>query len=136
MRADNGGVDHDVFEVWIIGHGSEQPIPDAILGPAREPHEHAVPIAEQLRQVPPWRTRPGQPQYRFHEQPVVSPSPAGIASLAGQVGLHPFPLVILQDQANPAHSNPLPEKEFESDFRARGNPECQRALAGCGKTPK
>src|ERR1019366_10771361 len=62
------------------------------------------------------------------DQPVVLATPARIALLAGQMRFHPLPLVVLQDQTNPGHSILLCEKELESDFRLRGNPECQRAL--------
>ncbi len=37
MRPDDGGVDHDVFEVWIVGHRGEQPIPHPVLGAAGKP---------------------------------------------------------------------------------------------------
>jgi hypothetical protein len=31
MRPDDGGVDHDVFKVRIVGHRRKQPIPNAVL---------------------------------------------------------------------------------------------------------
>lgn len=35
MHAEDGGVDHQVFEVRIIGHGDKQPLPDTIAKSAK-----------------------------------------------------------------------------------------------------
>lgn len=121
MRPDDGGVDHDIFEVGIISHCGEQSIPYAVFGPTRESDEHAVPIAKNLRQIPPRRASSRQPKHCLKKQTIVFASSAGVTFLAGKVRLYPVPLVVLQNQTNPGQPSLLPEKEFESEFRVRGN---------------
>lgn len=84
VRADDGGVDHHVLEVWIAGQGAEHALPHARLRPPVITLEHAVPVAKLFRQLPPVRPRPRNPQYRVHEQAIVPRRPAGVALLAGQ----------------------------------------------------
>jgi hypothetical protein len=82
MRPDDGGVDHDVFEVWIVGHRLKQPIPYAIFGPSGKADEHAIPIAEVIRQITPGDTCSGEPQDRFYKQAIIRAGPARIARLS------------------------------------------------------
>jgi hypothetical protein len=82
MNTDDGGVDDQIFEVWIIGHGKENPLPDAFLAPPAETAEHTVPIAENRRQVTPWRARSHDPQHTFDKHPVVMPGRAALIRTA------------------------------------------------------
>ncbi len=127
VRPDDGRVDHDVFEVRVVGHRHEQPVPNAILRPARKTNEHTVPVSENFWKITPRRTRSRQPENGFDKQPIVGSAPAWIAHLSRQMRRHPNPLRISQHQAN-RHSWLPTEKELESDLRVCGNPECQRAL--------
>ena len=56
---DDGGVDHGVFHVGIVGDGVEEPFENVGPDPVAEPREHAVPIAEFGRQVTLGQPRPG-----------------------------------------------------------------------------
>src|ERR1700679_399531 len=87
-------IDHDVFKVRGIRHGSKKPVPDPVLRPARKADEDAVPVAEKSWQIAPWRASACQPEHRFHKQPVIRTRPAGITALARQMRLHSRPLMI------------------------------------------
>src|ERR1700688_823901 len=127
VRPDDGGVDHDVFKVWIVRHRGEQSIPNTVFGPSREADEDAIPIAKTVRQVAPGNACPCEPQYRLHEQAIVRARPTRITRLARQVRPYPLPLAVSQHQSNRRHPTLL-EKELESDLRPSRNLECQRAL--------
>jgi hypothetical protein len=127
MRADNGGVDHDVFEVRVVGHCRKQPIPHAAFGPSGKADEDAVSVAKEIRQIAPGHACSGEPKDCLHKKAIISPSPAGITCLPRQMRLHPLPLPIFQHQSNRRHPT-LPEKEIESDLPPSRNPECQRDL--------
>ena len=85
-------------------------------------------MTETVRQVAPGNACSCNPEDGLNEQAVVRAGAARITGLAGQVRLHPLPLMVLQQQPNRRHPT-LPEKELESDFRPSRNPKCQRALA-------
>jgi hypothetical protein len=51
MGSDNGGIDNQVFEVWIIGHGLEDAMPNALAAPSAEAPEYTVPIAERFTNI-------------------------------------------------------------------------------------
>ena len=84
-------------------------------------------MTETVRQVAPGNACSCNPEDGLNEQAVVRAGAARITGLAGQVRLHPLPLMVLQQQPNRRHPT-LPEKELESDFRPSRNPKCQRAL--------
>jgi len=113
VRPDDGRVDHDVFEVRVVGHRHEQPVPNAILRPARKANEHTVPVSKNFWKITPRRTRSRQPENGFDKQPVVGSAPPWIADLSRQMRRHPNPLRISQHQAN-RHSWLPTEKELES----------------------
>ena len=71
MRADDGGVDEQIFEIWIFGQGFEKTLPYALLGPSSEALELAVPIAELGWQVAPRRPRASNPEDGIDEQTIV-----------------------------------------------------------------
>ena len=100
MDPDMRRVDEDVFEIGIIGQGLENPVPDALLGPAPEACVHAVPFAKFARQITPGGAGPRNPQDRFDKQAIVTRGGAGITKLARQLRRNPFPLRLVQDRAN------------------------------------
>ena len=53
VRPDNGGVDHRVFVIRIIGQGLEKTLPNSARGPARKALVGVLPVAEALRQIAP-----------------------------------------------------------------------------------
>src|SRR5471032_1384691 len=76
MGSDNGGIDDQIFEVRIIGHRLEHPIPDALDAPPAKAPEYAVPIAKRFRKITPRRARAHDPKHALHEHPIVAPSGA------------------------------------------------------------
>ena len=121
MNLDDGGVDHGVFHVGIVGDGLEQPFPDICLRPVAEPREHAVPMSERRRQIPPWAAGSGNPQHSLDKQSVVLAATAGIARLAKTKRLNLRPLGVSQNES--VHP------ELESQLCSGENPESQQALA-------
>ena len=62
-------------------------------------------MPETLRQFPPVRPCPGNPQHGIHKLPVICRRPAWICLLAGQQSFDVLPLII--PQLRSGHSNPL-----------------------------
>jgi hypothetical protein len=88
----DGGIDHGVFHVRIVGDSLEQPLPDIRLCPVAEACEYAVPMAERGWQIAPGTAGARDPQYRFHKKSVVLAAPPRIARLAQTMRLHLRPL--------------------------------------------
>src|SRR4051812_32382754 len=86
MDLDDGGVDHGVFHVGIVGHGVEQSLPDTGLRPVAEACEYAVPVAQQGRQITPRAAGSGDPQDRLNKSSVVLAAAAGAPRLPRQSG--------------------------------------------------
>ena len=63
VDVNDGGVNHCVFHVGIIGDGVEQPLPDTRLRPVAKARESAVPVAERGRQITPGAAGSGDPQH-------------------------------------------------------------------------
>src|SRR6185369_17921206 len=85
---DDGGVDHSVFHVGIVGDGVEQPLPDIRLHPVAEAREYAVPVAQRGWQITPGAASSGDPKYGLDKQSVVLAAAAGIARLAKAMPFH------------------------------------------------
>lgn len=81
MRADQRGVEHQVFIVAILDQRGKDLLPDPGLGPAAETLVKALVLAVALGQVAPVGARAQNPQDTVHEQAVVRPRAAGIAGL-------------------------------------------------------
>src|SRR3954452_7774641 len=96
VSPDQGGIKHQILVVRIARQALKDPLPDPLLGPAREALMHALPLAVALRKVAPACPRAQHPQDRVDEQPVVLAGPAGIAGLARQNALDPTPLHLCQ----------------------------------------
>src|SRR6476646_7525560 len=120
MALDDGGVDHGVFHVGVIGDGVEQPLPDIRLHPIAEAREYAVPVTERGRQIPPRAAGSGDPQHGLDKLSVVLAAAAGIARLAKTKRLHLRPLGVSQNES--VHP------QLESQPSPDENPESQQTL--------
>ncbi|MGY3075486.1 hypothetical protein ACVWZZ_001857 [Bradyrhizobium sp. LM6.10] len=120
---DDGGVDHGVFHVGIVGDGLEQPLPDIRLHPVAKARECAIPVAEHRRQIPPGTAGSGDPQNGLDKQSVVLAAAARISRLAKTMRLHLRPLGVSQNESvHPKlESQPSPDE----------NPESQQTLGQC-----
>jgi hypothetical protein len=68
---DDGGVDHRVFHVRIVGYSLENPLENAGLRPIAVALEHGVPLAEMRRKIAPGAAGARDPKHRLQKQPVV-----------------------------------------------------------------
>src|SRR6516165_1417200 len=96
---DDGGINHGVFHVRIIGDGLEQPLPDIRLRPVAEACEDTVPMAERDRQIAPGTSCACDPQHRFHKKSVVLAAAPWIAWLTQTMRLHLRPLGVSQNES-------------------------------------
>src|SRR5258707_8779977 len=97
VRPDDGGVDHRVFVIRIIGQGLEKTLPNPARGPARKALVDVLPVTEALRQIAPRSARTEFPDHSFDKQ-AVSPF-AAAANRAGTTlakNLNPRKMVIAQ----------------------------------------
>jgi hypothetical protein len=85
MGTDDGGIDDQVFELWIIRHRRKNAPPHTLMTPAAEAAKDAVPLAEHLGQVAPGRAGAHDPQHRFHKHAVVAARRAARAFIADDV---------------------------------------------------
>lgn len=92
----DGAVDEDVFKGGLIVQSLEKPFPYAASTPPVEALVDGMPAAEFLGQNPPVNSRTGQPQDRFHKQPIVAPGPSRVRRLARQMRRYPFPNRVIQ----------------------------------------
>ena len=53
MDPDDRTIDHDIFEVGVLGHLIEKTLPYTLPGPSPEARVNAVPLAELVGQVAP-----------------------------------------------------------------------------------
>src|SRR6188768_1351242 len=120
MDLDDGGVDHGVFHVGVIGDGVEQPLPDIRLHPIAETREYAVPVTERGRQIPPRAAGSGDPQHGLDKLSVILAAAAGITRLAKTKRLHLRPLGVSQNES--VHP------KLESQPSPHENPESQQTL--------
>src|SRR3954453_13935362 len=91
MDGDDRAIDHRGFEIRFSGQGLEDAVKNHRPHPAAEAREHAVPMAELGRQVPPGQSCPDTPQHGFEKQPVVLRRHATIRFLARQQSLNLLP---------------------------------------------
>src|SRR5882672_12486447 len=94
------GVDDQVFEVGIFHQRIEDAFPNALLGPAAEALENAVPVAERWRQIAPGRTRTRNPEYSVDKKTIVLAVPALVTFLARNKTLDAPPLRVRQFSPN------------------------------------
>ncbi len=94
-------------------------LPNALLGPAAEALEHAVPVAKLRGQVAPRSSRAHQPQHSVHEQTIVLAVPSPVPFFTRNKRFDALPLRARQCPANQDH---LPSCDLESHSRVAGNP--------------
>jgi hypothetical protein len=61
MGSDDGGINDQIFEVWIIRHRFEDAPPHTFRTPATEAAENAVPISKHLWKIAPGSARTHNP---------------------------------------------------------------------------
>jgi hypothetical protein len=93
-----GGIDNQIFEIWIIGHGLEYPPPDTLDAPAAEAPKHAVLISKRLRKITPGRASTHDPQHAFHKHPIVASGRALLIEAPYDQRRHTFPRRVAQNQ--------------------------------------
>jgi hypothetical protein len=100
VRSDDGGVDHRVFVIWIIGQGLEKTLPNPARGPPRKTPVGVLPVAEALRQIASRSARTEFPDHSLDEQAVAKlAATADRAGTARQKSLNPRKLVVAQSIA-------------------------------------
>ena len=114
------GVDHGIFQVWLVRGSVKEPSPHISPHPVAEARERRAPVAEVRWEIPPGASRPHDPQHRLHKQPVVAAAAARVPRLAETVRLHLRPLGIGQNES--VHP------ELESHTAAQEKPNSQQAL--------
>lgn len=85
MGAHDGGIEDQILEIRIIGYRHEHAVPDALGAPAAEAPKCAVPVAEILRQVAPWRPSANDPQHGFDKHPVIATARAAATFIPNNV---------------------------------------------------
>ena len=76
VGAHDCGVDDQVLEIGAFNQRVEDAFPNALLGPATEALENAVPVAKRWRQIAPWRACTRDPEHRVDEQAIVFAVPS------------------------------------------------------------
>src|SRR3954464_9987032 len=107
MDGDDRAIDHRGFEIRFSGQGLEDALKNHRPHPAAEAREHAVPMAELGRQVPPGQSCPGTPQHGFEKQPVVLRRHATIRFLARQQSLDLRPNGVAENESSRIHKPSL-----------------------------
>lgn len=70
MGSHYGRVDHHPIQLRLL-QGVKDLFPDSVLGPPPKSPIVAVPLPKAFRQVPPGRTRSGNPQCRIDKQAII-----------------------------------------------------------------
>lgn len=123
VGADDGGVDHQPFEVRIGGDRLEHAVEHAHLDPAIVAPLGRLIGAEPLRQVTPAPAGPRHPQQGVEEAPPVAARAALALAAARNERLHLLPLIVPQNLA--VHRRP-PKVSVESDLQSGGKPRILR----------
>src|SRR5260370_41008413 len=122
VSADNGGIDDEILEVWIVRHSLEHPPPDAFSAPPAEPPKHAVPFSERLGQVTPRRACAHDPQNPLDEHSVVASGRTLLVRSTDDQPTNRLPLVIVQHQPIHHTQSTPPKGNLESWIARIGNP--------------
>lgn len=99
MSPDDGGVQHDPFQVRLSGHRLEQPVQDTLLQPAVVALLRPLEGAEPFRKIPPTTARPRHPKKRIDKQSPVATRAILALPSAGHERLDPLPLVVPKNLA-------------------------------------
>ena len=119
MCAHDGGIDDQVFEIWIFYQRIEKTLPNALLGPSSETLEHAIPVAELFRQIPPRCPGASDPENRIDEQTIILAVSSFVSFLTRNKMLDAPPLRARKFSPN---QDRLLSCDLESHSRVRGNP--------------
>jgi hypothetical protein len=94
---DDGGVDHRIFIVGIIGQGFEKILPDAAFRPSRKPPVGVLPASETRWQIAPRRACPELVDHGLDKQLIAENAVApDMARTARKKVLHPGKLISAQ----------------------------------------
>ena len=107
VRADDGGIEHEIFEVRTITQRIEDTIPYAFLGPSSETLERTVPVAEFIGQIAPRCSSPCDPQNGIDEQTIVLAVPPLVTFFTRTIPLNPRPMRVRQFPPNQARLPPV-----------------------------
>jgi hypothetical protein len=98
VRADDGAVDNQLFEITAIRHRLEETAPDTLLAPTAEAPKDAVSIAEHIRQVTPGRASSYDPQHRLREHAIVASRRTSRTIISDNILRQLIPLVVTKNQ--------------------------------------
>src|SRR5262245_40372930 len=94
MCPDEGGIEQQVFQVWISAQGFQNTLPHASFAPPVVALKNRVPVAEALGQIAPRSPRLCDPKHCIDEETIVFGSPPRVMLLTRQMGADLFPLLI------------------------------------------
>src|SRR5690554_1235788 len=117
---DDGGIDHGVFHVRLVGARFKNPSKNIGFHPVAVSLEDRVPFAEMRRQITPGTAGARDPENRLKKKPVVAAAAAGIRRLPQTMRLHLRPLGVCQYVSI--------HPKLESQTSLGWNPEPQQAL--------
>jgi hypothetical protein len=126
VNMDDGGINHRVFQIGLIGQSLENALENAALRPIPEALEHRVPVAEFRRQITPGTAGARNPQNALEKPAPVHARSAGVCFLAQTKRLDLPPLIRRQNISN--HNSRSRFWELESQSRRLVNPDSQQAL--------
>ena len=114
VRPDDGAVDHvgGAIPTGHLGQGLQHRIEHAGLDPAPVASEHAVPLPIFIRQMPPLRTRPGDPHHPFKIGPIITRRTATTSPFRRKKRSDQRPFFIRH--TNPLAQACLPKSSLES----------------------
>jgi len=118
VSAHDGGIDHGIFVVGILGQMIEDGLPDTANSPPAEPRMRHTEVAEPFRQVAPWNPGTIAIQYSLDKQPVVPGRTTHDTLTSRQQILYPIPLIV--SQPIPPYTHPLnikfPQRQAYSEL--------------------
>ncbi len=97
--AHDRAVEKYLFKIYLFTQRGKNGLPDALVGPAREAPEYAVPRTEGRWQVSPRSPCSGHPEHCFDEQSVIGTCAPAITFFPVEQRFNPNPLVVTQQQS-------------------------------------
>ena len=96
LGPDDGRVDHQPFQVWILRHPLEDPVEHTVFNPPIVSALHSLMRPEALGQITPAPAGPGHPQQCIEKPPAIAAWTALALPTAWHEGLKPSPLIVAQ----------------------------------------
>jgi hypothetical protein len=93
VGSDHGAVEDQPLQVGVL-QLLEDPVPDALGGPAIEPSPDRIPVPEAFRKITPGSPGLGDPEDGIDKETVVRGGHTGVGNLARQEILDAFPVFI------------------------------------------